>query len=203
LAEHSALAASFSGLMAHLSKLVETFLFTQHVFKPFAVAVDIGGNHGGLLLALLDQYPGTRGILFDLPEVTERMADAVRSAQHGERVELVGGDFFQAVPTADLYLLKMILHDWNDGECINILTNIRKSMNPGGRIAVIDCILPETPRPHYGNAMDMVMMVWTTGKERKLSEFKVLFAAAGLTLDRVTENPAGQSVLEAVLSGTK
>ena len=198
MAAHSELAASFSAFMAHLSRLVEEFVFTQHAFQPFAVAVDIGGNHGGLLMKLLDQYPGTRGILFDLPEVTAMVADAVTSAPLGNKVELVGGDFFQAVPAADLYLLKMILHDWNDAECITILKNIRKVMNPGARVTVIDCVMPETPRPHYGNAMDIAMMVWTTGKERKLSEFKALFASAGLILDRVTENPAGQSVVEAV-----
>jgi hypothetical protein len=198
LAEHPQLAASFSGAMAHLSKLVEEFVFTQHAFKPFTLAVDIGGNHGALLLKLLDHYPGTRGILFDLPEVTRSVAEAVSKAQHGERVELVSGDFFKAVPAADLYLLKMIMHDWNDAECISILKNIRKAMHPGGRIAVIDSVMPETPRPDYANAMDIVMMIWTTGKERKLSEFKALFEAAGLVLDRVTENPAGQSVVEAL-----
>jgi hypothetical protein len=190
-------AASFAGLMAHMSGIVEAFVFSQHHFKPFEVAVDIGGNHGGLLLKLLEQYPGTRGILFDLPEVTEMVADSVISASHGERVQLVGGDFFQEVPSADLYLLKMILHDWNDEECVIILKNIRKAMNPGARVAVIDCLMPETPRPHFGNAMDMAMLIWTTGKERKLSEFNALFDAAGLVLDRVTENPAGQSVVEA------
>lgn len=200
LAEHPALAANFSGLMAQLSKQLEAFVFTQHTFQAFELAVDVGGNHGGLLLKLLDQYPGTRGILFDLPEVTAMVADAVSTAQHGERVEVMSGDFFQAVPTADLYLLKMILHDWSDEECVAILRNIRKAMQPGGRVVVIDCLLPETPRPHYANAMDIVMMVWTTGRERKLSEFASLFAAAGLALDRVTENPAGQSVLEAVIN---
>jgi hypothetical protein len=197
-AEHPERAASFAGLMAHMSGMVEAFVFTQHAFKPFKMAADIGGNHGGLLLKLLDQYPGTRGILFDLPEVITMVTDSVSSTQHGGRVELVGGDFFQAVPAADLYLLKMILHDWSDAECVTLLQNIRRTMHPDGRIAVIDCVLPETPRPDFGNAMDMAMLIWTTGKERKLSEFKALFAAADLTLDRVTENPAGQSVVEAV-----
>jgi hypothetical protein len=197
-AEHPEQAESFAGLMAYMSGLVEEFVFTQHKFEPFTVAADIGGNHGGLLLKLLDQYPGTRGILFDLPEVTAMVADAVVSAEHGERVELAGGDFFEAVPSADLYLLKMILHDWSDVECVTILENIRRAMNPDGRIAVIDCLMPETPRPSFGNAMDIAMMVWTTGKERRLSEFESLFAAAGLALDGVTENPAGQSVVEAV-----
>jgi len=203
LAEHPELAASFSGLMAHLSALLEEFVFTQHVFRPFTVAVDVGGNHGGLLLKLLEHYPGTRGILFDLPEVTQRVAASVLKAQQDGRVQVQGGDFFASVPAADLYLLKMILHDWNDEECIAILRNIRRAMKPGARIAVIDCLLPEIPRPHYANAMDIVMMVWTTGKERRLSEFEALFAAAGLALDRVSENPAGQSVVEAVIAADK
>lgn len=126
--------------------------------------------------------------------------NAVKSAEHGERVKFIGGDFFTSVPDGgDLYLLKMILHDWDDEECINILKSIRAAIAPGGRVTVIDYVLPEVPQPHPSNSMDLWMMIWATGRERKLSEFKLLFDAAGFSFDRVTKNPEGQSVIEAVL----
>ena len=126
------------------------------------------------------------------------VGDAVGKAEHGDRVEIIGDNFFEAVPAGDLYLLKMILHDWNDDECVTILKRIREAIRPGGRVAVIDYVLPETPRHHSGMAMDIAMLVWATGRERKLSEFKALFDAAGFVFDRITENPLGQSVVEAV-----
>lgn len=198
LGENPELAKMFGGFMVFLTSLVEQFIFSNHEFKPFSVAVDLGGNHGSLLLKLLSYHPQAKGILFDLPEVTEMTAPKVKQAAGGDRVEIVGGSFFESVPVGDLYLLKMILHDWSDEECIKILQNVRKSIVPGGRLAVLDCIVPETPSPNLSNSLDIGMMVWDTGRERKLSEFKTLFDAAGFRFDRVTENPDGQSVIEAV-----
>ena len=192
------MAAVFSDFMGYLTRLVESFVFTQHRFEPFTRAVDVGGSHGGLLLQLLARHPHASGILFDLPEVTAIVADEVGGAEHGDRVEIVGGDFFESVPSGDLYLLKMILHDWNDEECKAILANVRKSIVPGGRIAVIDYVIPEVPRLHPSVAMDIAMLIWATGRERKLSEFHELFGASGFAFDRLTENPLGQSVVEAV-----
>lgn len=188
----------FSGFMAYMSRLTENFVFTEFKFAPFEVAADIGGSHGTLLLKLLQLHPGTRGLLFDLPEVSAMVAESVARSPQGERVDIVSGNFFEAVPAADLYLLKLILHDWNDDDCVTLLTNLRRAMNPGGRVVVIDLVMPETPRADFLNGFDIAMLVWTNGKERKLSEFVALFAAAGLRLDRVVENLAGPSVVEAV-----
>jgi len=192
------LATRFADFMGFMTRRIERFLFSRHEFKPFATAVDVGGSHGGLLLRLLAEHPEARGILFDLPHVAAQVAAAVRAAPQGDRVEVIGGSFFEAVPAADLYLLKMILHDWDDEECVAILRNIRKAIPPGGRIAVIDHLLPERPEPTEGLGIDLAMLVWDTGRERKLSEFEALFDASGFRLDRVTENPHRQSVMEAV-----
>lgn len=197
-ADHPAQGAAFSEFMGFFTRQVEQFVFTRHAFKPFARAVDVGGSHGGLLLGLLAGYPEAQGVLFDLPETAAQVADAVRAAPHGERVEIVGGDFFKAVPGGDLYLLKMILHDWTDQECVAILKNIRAAIAPGGRIAVIEHVLAEVPTASPAQNMDIAMMVWAEGKERKLSEFQALFAASGFAFDRLTQNPNGQSVIEAV-----
>ena len=198
LGEHPEIAVVFASFMAYLTTLVEDFVFTHHDFEPFEVAVDVGGSHGGLLLNLLARHPAARGIVFDLPEVAELVMDQISSAEHGDRVDVVGGDFFESLPSADLYLLKMILHDWDDEECLAILRCIRAVIAPGGRISVIEHVMPETPRPHPANAMDIAMLVWATGRERKLSEFSSLFDSSGFRFDRVTENPLGQSVIEAI-----
>ena len=188
----------FADFMAYLTSLVEAFVFAEHRFEPFGTAVDVGGSHGSLLLGLLAGHPDARGIVFDLPEVAAMVANNIRASEHGSRVEVVGGNFFEAVPAADLYLLKMILHDWNDDECIAILGRIRESVAANGRVAVIEYLMPESPSQHPAYAMDLAMLVWATGRERKLSEFESLFDASGFRLDRVTENPFGQSVIEAV-----
>ena len=192
------LAKNFAGYMEFLTLRLEHFVFSEHRFQPFDVAADIAGSHGGLLLSLLGHYPGTRGILFDLPDVIEQVGDRVRTAPGGERIELVGGSFFDAVPAADLAILKQVLHDWSDEKCVAILANVRKSIAPGGRLAVIDFLLPEKPEPRQSLNFDIAMMLWASGRERTLSEFEALFKASGFKLDHIAENPRGQSIVEAV-----
>jgi len=180
------------------TRLVEQLMFNEHCFQPFHVAVDVGGNHGQLLLRLLEEFPESRGILFDLPEVIAQAAADIASVAQGERIKAVGGDFFAEVPAGDLYLLKQVLHDWDDEECVAILKNVRAAIAPRGRIAVIDHLLPEVPRPSAAQSYDVAMMIMTTGRERKYSEFEALFRAAGFRLDRLTGNPGAQVVIEAV-----
>jgi hypothetical protein len=188
----------FASFMGYLTRRVEEFVFASHAFRPFECAVDVGGSHGGLLIGLLARHPGSRGILFDLPGTTALVADGIRACAAGDRIEIVGGSFFESVPRGDLYLIKMVLHDWNDEECIAILRNVRKAVAPHGRVAVIDQLLPETHGTRGAHFMDVAMMIWSTGRERRRAEFEALFAASGFRLDRVTENPHGQSVIEAI-----
>jgi len=195
---HPAAAADFGRYMGLMTRRVERFLLGQHRFHPFATVADIGGSMGDLLLAVLGEYPGTRGVLFDRPDVVELARPGVAAAPLADRVELVGGSFFDAVPAADLYLLKQILHDWDDAECREILRCIRAAMNPGARVAVIDHVLDDVPTANESQATDIAMMLWDTGRERKLAEFVALFAACGFAIDRVTPNPSGHSVLELV-----
>jgi hypothetical protein len=196
--QHPDMAANFGQFMGFMTRRVERFVFSQHRFAPFATLADIGGSMGDLLLATLREYPGTRGILFDRPEVIDLARDRVAVSGMAERVELVGGSFFDGVPAADLYTLKQILHDWDDHECRAILGCIRAAMNPGGRVAVIDHVLSDVPTPDESISTDVAMMVWDTGKERKLSDFTALFASAGFQIDRLTRNPNGHSVIELV-----
>ena len=191
--ERSALFGEFMGWM---TRRVTRFLFANHRFALFETVADIGGSMGDLLLAVLAEYPGTRGLLFDLPETVALARPVIAASPLADRVELVAGSFFDAVPVADLYLLKQILHDWTDEECRAILATIRQAMPPHGRLVVIDHILSEPPAPDEAQSTDLAMMAWAGGRERKLAEFEALFAATGFAVERVTRNPSGHSVIE-------
>lgn len=192
------LSARFAGFMSFMTARTADFVLARHRFESFETVVDVGGSFGTLLLRVLEEYPGTRGVLFDLPGVVAQAAAAIEGSPLGDRVELVGGSFFDAVPPGDLYLLKQILHDWDDEDCIRILGAIRRAMNQGGRLAVIDHILSEQPAPDEAQSTDIAMMIWASGRERRLSDFAQLFARTGFEIARVSENPAGHSVIEAV-----
>jgi len=196
--EQPEVAAAFGSFMGWMTRRFEKFLHAQHRFQPFGTVADIGGSMGDLLLSILTEYPGTQGILLDLPGTVEMARQRIAGSQLANRVRLVGGSFFEEVPAADLYTMKQILHDWHDDECRRILANIRQAINPGGRLAVMDHILQDIPAPDEAQGTDIAMMVWDTGRERKLGEFEALFAASGFAIDRVTRNPGGHSVIEAV-----
>jgi hypothetical protein len=162
------------------------------------LAVDVGGATGSLLHLLQQANPMLRGIIFDRPNIVD---DAVtHTARKGlaERTTVVGGDFFEAVPAADLYLLKFILHDWDDQRCITILNRCRESMLHGGRIAIVELVLGELSNPGFGAVMDMNMLAASVGRERSLDEYDALLDAAGLRRTAVLTTSSPQSVIEAV-----
>lgn len=189
----------FADLMSRTTAVMEAFVFADHRFEPFTRAVDVGGSHGRLMMALLEHHPESHGIVFDLPPTAEQARAIIAASPYADRIEVRGGDFFEAVPAGgDLYFLKQILHDWNDDECVRILRSIRRAIPDHGRLALIEYLLPDTPEHHPGFAMDIHMMVLSTGRERTRSEYAALLEAAGFRPDRVTENPYGLSVAESV-----
>jgi O-methyltransferase/methyltransferase family protein len=161
------------------------------------LAVDIGGANGSLLHRLLEANSRLRGIVFDRPSILDdAMAEAERRSITG-RTEVMGGDFFQAVPSADLYLLKAILHDWDDERCVTILENCRQAMTAGGRIAIIEMIVGELSDPGPAALIDMNMLAVVPGRERSLAEYDALLAAAGLRRTTVLPTRSPMSVIEA------
>lgn len=200
LREDPVKADDFSRFMTTTTAQADRLVFSKHTFKPFRLAVDVGGNHGSLLLRLLTDQPQARGILFDLPEVIAQARPVINAHPSGSRVETVSGDFFEKVPPGgDLYLLKQILHDWEDEDCVRILRSIRAAIAPAGRLIVMDRLMPEQPNvPHPAYQMDLYMMLLLGARERKLSQFEALLAQAGFRLDRVTEDPSVPCVIEAV-----
>ncbi len=191
--------AYFGERMSQITLQDEPLILAQLRFQPFRLAVDIGGSHGTLLSGLLARYPEARGILFDMPHVVEEAAVRLGAVPEGRRIEAVGGDFFKSVPPGgDLYLIKQILHNWRDADCIAILKSVRQAIAPDGRIAIIDRLLPDSIAPDPAFTFDMLMMLWTHGQERTLSQIKILLGNASFALSNVTRNHGRMSVIEAV-----
>jgi hypothetical protein len=161
-------------------------------------AVDIGGASGSFLRLLQQRNPALNDIIFDRPEVIDVVKSTVATSEFGHRTKTVAGDFFTSVPAADLYLLKMILHDWNDANCERILTRCREALQPGGRVMIIEMLVGEVGRPGFAAMLDLNMMaLCPDGRERTVDEFDTLLAAAGLTRSATHLVPTGQSLIEA------
>jgi SAM-dependent methyltransferase len=181
--------------MAGFSDTENAPIAQSYDFGPFSRIVDVGGGHGGFLVEALRANPSARGVLADAPHVLResRLGDAGLS----DRCELVEADFFRAVPEGDCIILKRILHDWKDDAAVTILDVCRRSLRAGGRILVIDAVIPPGNEPHGGKLLDVLMLASLPGRERTESDFRGMFAAAGLRLERVIATPAALSIVEA------
>jgi len=155
-------------------------------FSAFKTIVDIGGGNGALLMALLNAVPGTKGIVFDEEYVVNETQKKIDAQNLSERCSIMAGSFFDfVVEGSDAYLMKHVLHDWNDEKSIQVLVNCHQAMKAGSKLLVIEGIIPTGNTPHPGKFMDINMMAMTGGKERTEKEFAALFAKAGLKLSRI------------------
>ena len=195
-----AAAASFNRFMASQTATSTSAILGAYDFAGIRQLVDVGGGRGALVAGVLAAYPAMRGILFDMPAVIAGAAPTLAERGVADRCRAVGGSFFDAVPGgADAYALKFILHDWNDEDCLKILEGCRSAMAPGGRVLVIEHVLPSDARPHHARFMDINMLALTPGgRERTEAEFARLFDAAGLTLQRRCDTAIDVSILECV-----
>ena len=154
-----------------------------------------------MLAEILREHPKLRGILFDQPRVIEsaREAGHLTAKQVASRVSFSSGSFFEGVPDgADGYVMKYILHDWNDDLCVEILSNCRGAMAPGGRVLVVDSVIAPGNEASWGKLLDLNMLVLTGGKERTAKEFADLFARADLELKKIHPTACDLSIVEAV-----
>jgi SAM-dependent methyltransferase len=166
-------------------------------FSVFQTVVDIGGGHGRMLAAILNRYPTTSGILFDLPAVADRSRSIISGLGLSGRCRVVGGDFFTSVPAADAYVMRHIIHDWDDGDAVTILRNCRKAMNPDGRILLVETVIPPMDEPCFGKWLDLMMLI-VGGRERTEEQYRELFSQAGLKLNRIVPTAHEISIIEAV-----
>jgi hypothetical protein len=191
---------TFDAAMEQSSQLSGPSLVAGYDFSGVRRICDVGGGTGALLATVLEANPPSRGVLFDLPDVIERATPVLTAAGVRDRVELAGGSFFDSVPAdCDLYLLKAIMHDWADPECVTILSRIHDAA-PTARVLVVDQLMPNHRRPHPAKDSDLMMLVLTgSGRERTETEFATLVARAGYRVNRVLPMPAiaVQELLEA------
>ncbi|WP_416672691.1 methyltransferase [Egbenema bharatensis] len=171
-------------------------------FSQIKKVVDVGGGAGHLAIALVKQYPHLQAVVLDLPELMPIAQQQIQGEDENitQRLKLVGGDMFQAVPEADVYILKHIMHDWDDAQCLQILKNCRQSMTGDGRLLCVDAVLPPMGNTQGTPAkfLDVDMIVFGGGKERTEEQWRELYATAGFELIAITplQDNFGTSIVE-------
>jgi hypothetical protein len=184
--------ALFNDAMESRARAVIPAVLKSYDFSQFDSVADVGGGKGHLLRAVLDSAPKARGVLFDQPHV-------VATAPASDRIQTVGGDFFQGgIPSCDAYVLMQVIHDWNDDQARQILHSVRQAAREGDHLLLIEYVMPETSQDHPAHGLDILMLVFIGGKERTHTEFRALLESAGFALNSVVPTETGHSILEAV-----
>lgn len=202
LSETPAEASLFNAAMVETSTRVAKNVVEAYDFSRARTVVDVGGGNGALLAGILRANPHLRGVLVDLPAGLHGAEETMRAAGVGDRVEVVEASFFESVPAGhDLYLLKSIVHDWDDEPATKILATCRRAMGASSRLLVVDRVVPEPVNPDgrdVGTVMsDLHMMVVLGGRERTNSELAAMFANVGLELARDIRMPSDFHIVEA------
>jgi hypothetical protein len=167
-------------------------------FGAFGSVVDVGGGNGLTLTDILKKHPSLRGVLFDLPAVADRARSTIPASGVADRIRIEGGDFFTSVPTgADAYLLRHIIHDWQDPEAIAILNRCRDAMTPNSKILAVEMVVPSGNEPSFSKWLDLMMLL-VDGRERTKEEYSRLFSSAGLTMTRIIPTRSEVSIVEGI-----
>jgi hypothetical protein len=200
-AEHPEEGAIFDEAMGAFTAMVAIAVAAVYDFSGFRTLIDVGGGEGALMAGILRANPGVRGIVFDLPRLAPGARRYIEQASLGGRCEFVGGDFFEAVPGGgDAYLLKHVIHDWDDARATRILQSCRRAMPREGKLLIVEGVYPphvDQSLPSRGAAAnDVNMLVCTGGRQRSEAEFRSLFTAAGFRLNRIVPTPAASCVIE-------
>jgi ubiquinone/menaquinone biosynthesis C-methylase UbiE len=198
-AEHAGAARVFDNAMTSFSKMVAKAVVEAYDFSSLRKLADIAGGHGSLLAAILRANPHLKGLLFDVPQVIAGAQERVEAEGVEHPVELVSGDFFESVPAgADAYLMKHIIHDWDDARALSILRNCHRAMPEDGKLLLVEMVVPAGNEPHLAKIQDLEMMLSPGGLERTEEEYRELLAAAGFELTRIIPTASPVSVIEGV-----
>jgi hypothetical protein len=197
LQQNSAASEVFNQAMSSFSHIESEAITNAYSFSGVHTLVDIGGGHGALVSSLIKANPHLSAIVFDLPEVVNNMAETSITAKEGLRISYIPGDFFREIPAGgDIYLLKSVLHNWDEESCISILQNCRKAMTLHARLLIIERIIPDGNEKSEAKLFDINMLVMTGGQERTAEEYRKLLDAAGLKLLQIIPTPSPVSIIE-------
>jgi hypothetical protein len=202
LARETELSDVFNNAMSAFSHVVIPAALEAYNFRGIESIVDVAGGHGAVLTGILREYPTMRGILFDLEHVVAGARPRIEASGVADRCRIEAGNFFTAVPAgADAYIMKHIIHDWDDAQALTILDNIRRAMGKKrARIILLENVLQPGSGPDLGKLVDLEMLLMTGGRERTADEFDALFARAGFELTRIVPTASPLSVIEARLA---
>jgi hypothetical protein len=188
----------FSEAMASISGPENAAIARAYDFGKFETLVDVGGAHGHLLATILRRHKRLRGVLYDQPQVVAGADASGFLSDVAKRCTIEGGDFFAGVPRgAQAYLMKYIIHDWDDERARTILRHCREAMHPDGRVLVVEHVIAKGNAPDWAKLLDVNMLALLTGRERTLEQFRALFRSAGLRLRRAHRTASALRILEA------
>ena len=193
--------ANFDAAMADLTKLAAVAVAAAYDFAPLRTVVDVGGGNGALLIGILNANPHLHGIVFDQPQAAARAHKHIAESGLTGRCEAVGGDFFKGVPDgADAYILKHVIHDWNDERAVTLLKNCHRAMGEHGKLLIVEGVYPrridQSLASRGAAANDVNMLINTGGRQRSEDEFRALYNAAGFKLLRIVPTQRGVGVVE-------
>lgn len=198
-ASHPDNAKIFNDAMSGMTAQANEAILSKYEFAGIRTLIDVGGGHGSLITSILPRHAGMNGVLFDSPQVIEGALAAVSASGVGDRCRLVGGNFFESVPAGgDAIILKWIIHDWNDEQCVTILRNCHRALAENGKLILVEAVVPAGNEPHFSKFIDLNMLVMTGGRERTEEEFRALYEASGFRLTRVVATESPFSVIEGV-----
>jgi hypothetical protein len=198
LAGEPELSGVFNDAMTAFSRQVAPAVLKAYDFSGVDVLVDIAGGHGEILISMLLAFPKMRGILFDVDHVIAGAAPRIAAAGLSDRCQTATGDFFKAVPAGDAYIMKHIIHDWDDARAVTILKNIRAAITKReGRLILVETVIQPGNQPDLGKFIDLEMLLIPGGRERTAEEFGALLARGGFALSRVVPTESPLSVIEA------
>lgn len=184
--------------MTNVNGLVNAAVLAAYDFSKIKRLVDVGGGQGSLMASILKANSHLHGIVFDVPHVAEGTKRLIEAEGLSGRCEVVAGSFFETVPEGgDAYLMKWIIHDWDDERALTILKNCRQAVTSDGKLLLIEAILPPANQHAFSKFMDLNMLVMTGGRERTEAEYRALFEVSGFRLSRVVSTQSEFKVIEA------
>jgi hypothetical protein len=188
---------NFDRAMTGFSSMESPVIAEAYDFSGIQSLTDVGGGQGLFLSTILERYPGLQGTLYELPQVIQSIAGRL-NPNVADRIRLVEGNMFESIPPgADAYIMKRITHDWSDTLCGKILSGCRAGIREGGKLIVVDAVVPSGNGFSPAKVMDLTMMMFSAGgKERTEDEFRTLFEASGWKLNRIIPTESQLSILE-------